>query len=179
VVKPGQVNAAMAAKDAAKPGGAVNRPATGSIIVNSRQVRFSSPCPILALTGCAEQKGNPIIAHIKNVAWELGDIVPDYQLGGTTGLLFLRFVLSSCRAISPLTCADDSLRYHQLHSEYIHGRIEAMGQSYTLRLMMVMCDVENHQASIRELSKICIVMGYTMIVAWSYVLRPLEPRTRS
>lgn len=45
--------------------------------------------------------------------------------------------------------------------------------------MMVMCDVENHQASIRELSKVCVVMGYTMIVAWSYVPVPSRVSTRS
>lgn len=94
VVKPGQVNAAMAAKAAGRAGGAVNRPTINSIIVNSRQVRPSSPSPCPALTRRTMQKGNPIIAHIKNVPWELGDIVPDYQLGATTGLLFLRFVPS-------------------------------------------------------------------------------------
>jgi hypothetical protein len=36
--------------------------------------------------------------------------------------------------------------------------------------MLVHCDVENHQAAIRELTKICIVNEYTMIVAWSWVL---------
>lgn len=59
-----------------------------------------------------------------------------------------------------------SLRYHLLHPEYIHTRISNVGQAYTLRLVIVQCDVENHQAAIRELTKVCIVNEYTMLVAW-------------
>lgn len=59
------------------------------------------------------------------------------------------------------------LRYHLLHPEYIHGRIKNLGQSYGLRLMIVHCDVDNHQAAMRELTKVCIINEYTMIVAWT------------
>lgn len=60
----------------------------------------------------------------------------------------------------------DSLRYHLLHPEYIHGRIKNLAHSYALRLMIVHCDVDNHQAAMKELTKVCIVNEYTMIVAW-------------
>lgn len=33
--------------------------------------------------------------------------------------------------------------------------------------MLVHCDVDNHAASIRELTKVCIVNNFTMLVAWS------------
>lgn len=58
------------------------------------------------------------------------------------------------------------LRYHLLHPEYIHGRIKTLAHSYALRLMIVHCDVDNHQAAMKELTKVCIVNEYTMIVAW-------------
>ncbi|KAI3623785.1 RAD10 [Malassezia furfur] len=45
------------------------------------------------------QRGNPILQHIKGVAWEYADIVPDYQVGLSSGVLFL------------------SLRYFRLHPE--------------------------------------------------------------
>lgn len=38
------------------------------------------------------QRGNPILASIKGVAWEFADIVPDYQMGLSTCALFLRCV---------------------------------------------------------------------------------------
>lgn len=49
----------------------VVHPSTNTIVIN--------PC----------QKGNPIINHIRNIAYEWGDIVSDYQVGATTGVLFL------------------------------------------------------------------------------------------
>lgn len=35
------------------------------------------------------QQGNPVLAHIRNVRWVFGDIVPDYLLGTSTCALFL------------------------------------------------------------------------------------------
>lgn len=36
------------------------------------------------------QRGNPMLKAIKNVGWEYGDIVPDYQVGANTCVLYLR-----------------------------------------------------------------------------------------
>jgi len=36
-----------------------------------------------------EQKGNPVITNIRSVAWEYGDIKCDYQVGATSGALYL------------------------------------------------------------------------------------------
>lgn len=38
----------------------------------------------------------------------------------------------------------DSLRYHRLHPEYIHKRIEALGHSYNLRILLLLCDIVGH-----------------------------------
>ncbi|EPQ57397.1 DNA repair protein rad10 [Gloeophyllum trabeum ATCC 11539] len=110
----------------------VVQPGTGNnIIVN--------PC----------QRLNPVLEHIRNVGKEFGDIVPDFQVGRTTGVLFL------------------SLKYHRLHPEYIHTRIERLGHSYNLRILLLMCDVSEHQDPIRELTKVCLINNITIIVAWS------------
>ena len=34
-----------------------------------------------------------------------------------------------------------SLKYHRLHPEYIHQRIEKLGRMYNLRILLLMCDV--------------------------------------
>jgi len=34
-----------------------------------------------------------------------------------------------------------SLKYHRLHPEYIHTRIEKLGNSYNLRLLLILCDI--------------------------------------
>jgi len=95
------------------------------------------------------QRLNPIVECIRNVPKEFADILPDYQVGRTTGVLFL------------------SLRYHRLHPEYIHQRIERLGQSYNLRVLLLMCDISEHQDPIRELTRICLLNNITVIVAWS------------
>ncbi|GAA5882028.1 hypothetical protein JCM8547_007640 [Rhodosporidiobolus lusitaniae] len=127
-----------------QPGGA----AAGSVSVGGPGgvVRRTVLNSILVST---RQKGNPVIQHIRTVPWEYGDINCDYQVGATAGLLYL------------------SIRYHLLHPEYIHGRIADLGQSYSLRIVLVHCDADNHAAAIKELTKICLINGYTMMTCWT------------
>ncbi|TFK44768.1 restriction endonuclease type II-like protein [Crucibulum laeve] len=95
------------------------------------------------------QRGNPVLECIRNVGKEFGDIVADYQVGRTTGVLFL------------------SLKYHRLHPEYIHTRIEKLGHSYSLRILLILCDITEHRDPIRELTKTCLINNVTVIVAFS------------
>ncbi|KAJ7251518.1 restriction endonuclease type II-like protein [Mycena haematopus] len=95
------------------------------------------------------QRGNPVLENIRNVTKEFGDVVCDYQVGRTTGVLFL------------------SLKYHRLHPEYIHTRIEKLGISYSLRILLVVCDVTEHRDPIRELTKTCLINNITVLVAFS------------
>ncbi|GAA6024694.1 hypothetical protein JCM10207_009221, partial [Rhodosporidiobolus poonsookiae] len=140
---PGQAQTGGAAPAA---GGAAA--AQGSVSVGGPQgiVRRMTQNSILVST---RQKGNPVISHIRTVPWEYGDIKCDYQVGATAGVLYL------------------SIRYHLLHPEYIHTRIADLGQSYGLRIVLVHCDADNHTAAMRELTKICLVNGYTLVVCWS------------
>ena len=46
------------------------------------------------------QRGNPILESVRNVGKEFGDILADYQVGRTTGVLFLRYV-ELCLATIP------------------------------------------------------------------------------
>ncbi|KIK09102.1 hypothetical protein K443DRAFT_83189 [Laccaria amethystina LaAM-08-1] len=96
------------------------------------------------------QRGNQVLQCIRNVGQEFGDIVADYQVGRTTGVLFL------------------SLRYHRLHPEYIHTRIERLGHSYNLRILLILCDITEHRDSIRELTKVCLINNVTVIVSFSF-----------
>ncbi|KAF7361819.1 DNA excision repair protein ERCC-1 [Mycena venus] len=111
------------------------------------------------------QRGNPVLEAIRNVSKEFGDIVCDYQVGRTTGVLFL------------------SLKYHRLHPEYIFTRVEKLGHSYSLRILLVMSDVTEHRDPIRELTKagafrllvsektdhrqMCLINNITVLVAFS------------
>ncbi|KAJ9489730.1 hypothetical protein VN97_g3556 [Penicillium thymicola] len=104
------------------------------------------PSAILVST---RQKGNPILTHIKLIPWEYADIPADYVVGTTTCAMFL------------------SLKYHRLHPEYIYTRVKQLAGKYNLRLVLVMVDIQNHEDSLRELSKTSIINNLTLILCWS------------
>lgn len=97
----------------------------------------------------ARQKGNPSLNYIKSLPWEYSDIPADYVLGATTCALFL------------------SLKYHRLHPEYIYSRIRALGHNYNLRILLTMVDIQNHEESLKELSKTSLINNLTLILCWS------------
>lgn len=95
------------------------------------------------------QRGNPVLQFVRNVPWEFGEVQPDYVLGQSTCALFL------------------SLRYHNLHPDYIHERLQGLGKSFALRVLLVQVDVKDPQQALKELAKMCILADCTLILAWS------------
>ncbi|KAF2813456.1 DNA repair protein rad10 [Mytilinidion resinicola] len=102
-----------------------------------------------ALLVSPRQKGNPILNGVKAVAWEYSDIPADYVLGTTTCALFL------------------SLKYHRLHPEYIYNRIRDLRGQYQLRVLLTLVDIDNHEESLRELSKTSLHNNVTVMLCWS------------
>jgi hypothetical protein len=81
-----------------------------------------------------------------------------------------------------------SLKYHRLHPEYLHTRIEAIRGMYLLRVLLLMCDIvsrqstrwmcltisqSEHQEPIREITKICLINEITVMTAWRYASHSL------
>ncbi|XP_005091933.1 DNA excision repair protein ERCC-1 [Aplysia californica] len=95
------------------------------------------------------QRGNPILKSVRNITWEYGNIIPDYVMGQANCAIFL------------------SLRYHQLHPNYIHERLKNLGRSYDLRVMLVQVDVKDPQFLLKDLAKICILADCTLVLAFS------------
>nr|XP_060507449.1 DNA excision repair protein ERCC-1 isoform X3 [Panthera onca] len=131
------------------------------------------------------QRGNPVLKFVRNVPWEFGDVLPDYVLGQSTCALFLR---SRCRPRRlhsseskeglpgfwgerdlsiPPSPLPPSLRYHNLHPDYIHGRLQSLGKSFALRVLLVQVDVKDPQQALKELAKMCILADCTLVLAWS------------
>ncbi|KAF1946095.1 hypothetical protein EJ02DRAFT_500233 [Clathrospora elynae] len=106
----------------------------------------SGPSSILV---SPRQKGNPILNNVRATAWEYSDIPADYVVGATTCALFL------------------SLKYHRLHPEYIYNRIRDLKGQYSLRILLTMVDIENHEESLKELSKTSLVNNVTVMLCWS------------
>ncbi len=54
-----------------------------------------------------------------------------------------------------------------MHPEYIHKRIGSLANMYTVRILLVQCDVNDHQAAVKELTKIALINNLTVMMAWS------------
>ncbi|CAO1622759.1 unnamed protein product [Sympodiomycopsis kandeliae] len=100
------------------------------------------------------QRGNPVLQNIKNVGWEYSSIPCDYQMGVSTCALFL------------------SLRYHQIHPEYIDSRINKISGMFNLRILLLLVEnektnIRNRDKDIKDLTKRCLINNMTLMVAWN------------
>jgi len=144
---------ARPAGQSARPGPALDRAPTNAPqrpgVVQPKPQALAKRAGPSSIIVSPRQKGNPILNGIKQVPWEYGDIVPDYILGVTTCALFL------------------SLKYHRLHPEYIYTRIKQLQGKYSLRVVLVMVDIDNHEDSLKELSKTSLINNVTLVLCWS------------
>lgn len=95
------------------------------------------------------QQGNPLLAHIRNVRWQFGDIVPDYQMGASTCGLFL------------------SLRFHLLKPEYLHHRIKQLHRAFRLRVILVLVDIEDVSDALNQVTRAALLNECSLICAFS------------
>lgn len=118
VVRPRIVAPAAPARPTPAPRRRTTTPAT-------RGTRPGAPLVVVH----PRQRGNPLLARLRGVAWEFatGDAAArqtaDYCVSERTGVLFL------------------SLQFHLLDPAYIVARLLAMRTCYTLRVLLVLCDV--------------------------------------
>lgn len=95
------------------------------------------------------QRGNGLLRYIRNVPFAYAKIVPDYIMGTNRCALFL------------------SIRYHNLHPQYIHRRIAELRSDFDLRILLCLVDVEDNAPTLLYLNKIAVVNNMTLILSWS------------
>ena len=96
------------------------------------------------------QKKNPVVTHLNSTLWEVGDICPDFEVGERSCVLFL------------------SMRYHNLHPDYIHERLRQEGiKKYTLKVLLVLVDMTNVKDTLLELTQIALRSDLTLILSYS------------
>ena len=61
-------------------------------------IRFEAVMSFYFYVVCM-QKENPLMKHVRNVPWKVGDIVPDFELGKTACALYLRSVFGTWQAV--------------------------------------------------------------------------------
>ena len=72
-------------------------------------------------------------------------------------------VLLTC----PLSEVSHSLRYHKLYPNYVYERLKELGKLYSLRLLLVLVDSGDYTKSLRELTRVSVVLDFCMVLAWS------------
>jgi DNA repair protein Rad10 len=106
------------------------------------------------------QRGNPVLHHISNVAYEFGpkEMSADYVCGDTCCALYL------------------SLKYHLLHNNYLAARLQGVGTAFTLRVLLLLVDVDDSERPLLELTQLTFAYGWTLVCCWSVeeVARYLE-----
>ncbi|KAA8915362.1 hypothetical protein TRICI_002497 [Trichomonascus ciferrii] len=101
------------------------------------------------------QKANPLLEHLKKLVRidYNSDMKPDFVVGVNSCVLFL------------------SLNYHFSRADYIKRRIQELGKDYDLRVLLVQIPKDYGETRVseglKELTKICVIFSYTMIVVWS------------
>uniref|UniRef100_A0A7S4AD78 ERCC1-like central domain-containing protein n=1 Tax=Pseudo-nitzschia australis TaxID=44445 RepID=A0A7S4AD78_9STRA len=95
------------------------------------------------------QKGNSILPLIRNVPVAYSPMVPDYILGPTACALFL------------------SIKYHKLYPRYIHRRTAELRDDFTLRVLLVLVDVDDNANSLLQLNTFGVQHRLTLVLCWS------------
>uniref|UniRef100_A0AC34FGE4 DisA/LigA helix-hairpin-helix motif domain-containing protein n=1 Tax=Panagrolaimus sp. ES5 TaxID=591445 RepID=A0AC34FGE4_9BILA len=96
----------------------------------------------------ARQEGNPVIKYVRNVPFEYAEIKADFECGRGCGLLYL------------------SLKWHKLHQNYIETRFSD-GAGYAIKILLVLVNVEDPTALLRDMNMFCYRGGWTLILCYS------------
>lgn len=96
-----------------------------------------------------KQQGNGVLDCIKNVPIAYARMVPDFLWNSTQCALFL------------------SCQYHALHPDYIHRRMAELKSSFTLRVLLVLVDVQDNANLLLTLNLLAVTNNWTLILAWS------------
>ncbi|KAI8973930.1 excision repair protein [Pilobolus umbonatus] len=126
-----------------------NTPSQDKSTPNPPRPAFKSSFGNTILVNPNQQK-NPILKHVHNIPWEVSDAIKvDYVVGKTTGVTYL------------------SLKYHRLYPTYIYDRMASVKNLFVTRILLVLVDVENYHDVIREINRVSVLNGFTLMLAWS------------
>jgi DNA excision repair protein ERCC-1 len=96
-----------------------------------------------------KQRGNGVLKFLRNVPFAYSKMIPDYIMSGQRCALFL------------------SMKYHALYPEYIHRRVAELKTDFTLRILLVLVDVEDNANILLFLNRFAVLHNLTMILSWS------------
>jgi DNA excision repair protein ERCC-1 len=98
-----------------------------------------------------KQRGNPVLQYIRNVPIVYTTMIPDYIMSSTRCALFL------------------SCKYHSLYPQYIYRRIHELRTDFTLRVLLVLVDLEDNANILLFLNRLAVQHNLSLVLSWSEV----------
>ncbi|XP_055841484.1 DNA excision repair protein ERCC-1 [Episyrphus balteatus] len=123
--------------------------ATSAAASNEEKSKLQGPFNSHCIQVHPKQRGNPILKTILNCPYEFRDIVPDYIVGKNACIIYL------------------SLQYHNLHPEYLVGRLKELGKAFQLRVLLVQVDIPEPHKALKSLTRISLLADLTLMLAWN------------
>ncbi|GKY95716.1 hypothetical protein MPSEU_000532400 [Mayamaea pseudoterrestris] len=102
-----------------------------------------------ALYVSTRQKGNGVLNHIRNVPICFSKMSPDFTMSTSRCALFL------------------SCKYHELHPDYIIGRMHQLDRAYALKVLLLLVDQEDCSETLLQLNCLAVEHNMTLILSWS------------
>jgi DNA excision repair protein ERCC-1 len=96
-----------------------------------------------------KQRGNGVLKYLRNVPFAYSKMIPDYIMSSQRCALFL------------------SMKYHALYPEYIHHRIAELKTDFTLRILLVLVDVDDNANILLFLNRLAVLHNFTLLLSWS------------
>lgn len=95
------------------------------------------------------QKNSALLSCIKSVKWTFAEIPADFVIAQNICALVL------------------SLKYHNQYPNYIYDRMTEVGKAYQVQILVVIVDISDPNANLKELAKVCIMADFTLMCCWS------------
>ncbi|XP_074594957.1 DNA excision repair protein Ercc1 [Brevipalpus obovatus] len=97
----------------------------------------------------SRQKNTALLSCIKSIKWTFAEIPADFVIAQNMCALVL------------------SLKYHNQYPNYIYDRMQEVGKNYQIQILVVIVDISDPNANLKELAKVCIMADFTLMCCWS------------
>jgi len=110
---------------------------------------FFHPKSSQMIIASCRQAGNPLLSNLRNVSYELANIIPDYLVGKWDAVLFI------------------SIKYHRLHPLYIKNRVSTLEKNYRLRVLLCYVDVPDCESPLLDMIRTAFCSDLTLVLCWT------------
>lgn len=99
------------------------------------------------------QRKNPVVQHLREVTRVWADILPDFLVGPSTGVVYI------------------SLHHHRLHhakeDSYLWNRLDQVWKHYKVTIVLCLIDISDSEKWLIDVTKLAFKYSAVLFPAWS------------